>query len=598
MTAIKPIILWVTLGLAQFPLLAQTDKEKAAYGLLASTMPSDDNAKDSVLQFFKKADLFMDADRYDSAEYWLSKVGARLELQKPGIFNFYYHSRQAEVFYYNNLLQLGQQQTNRALQIALQLNDSFFVSDAYNFLGLFSLNLEKYDEAEKYLIDGLRYFPHTKKTNYHLPLSEIYHLHGNIGETYEKMGMFQKALLHFDSSIMLAKLYDAPRARALGLISAGDALIGLKHYDSALVYIEAGRHVAQENADNDVALLGFGNQVMLYAAQGKKTEAYHLAAEGLSFQKDRNGMNPYYSLLFMRKLVDFYTLFNDDKNVAVVQRAIITTEAGVRRRNNTQLESVLSTGLSNENKLLQLEVEEARQKQSSNNLRIGFLLLIIALLLLGFLYYRNTLKQKLDMAAMREKISRNLHDDIGASISSLHIYSTIAQATLSQHPEKTTELLRRISNQSKQLMENMNDMVWSMKGDETDAMTLGTRLKNFGAELLTPTNIRCKYEVDEEAFNTYTAFESRKNILLIIKEAMNNLAKYSGATNAELQLFRKGNRLYIKISDNGVGFDTAAIQKGNGLKNMEARAKDLNGNFEMISEPSKGTVVMIELPIP
>jgi signal transduction histidine kinase len=583
---------------ALFPLWGQSDNEKQVYGLLASTMGSSVNTNDSVLQFFRIADSYMDADRYDSAELWLSKVGDRLELQKPGIFNFYYHSRQAEVFYYNNLLQIGQQQTNRALQIALQLKDSFFIADSYNFLGLFSLNLEKYREAEVFLKLGLRYFPFNKKDSTHLPLSEIYHLHGNIGETYVKLGKYQKALLHFDSSIKQAKWQNAPRAQALGLISAGEALIELKNYDSALTCINEGRQLAIDNRDNDVALLGFGNMVNLYAQKGNREDAYHWAGAGLGFQQQQKGLNPYYSLLFMRKLVNFYNRYNDYEHVSSIQHAIITMEASVRKRNNFQLESVLSSGLNNENKLLQLEVEEARQKQSQNNLRIMFLLLIIALLTLGFFYYRNSLKQKLALANMREKISRNLHDDIGASISSLHIYSTIAQSTITENPAKTTELLYRISDQSKQLMENMNDMVWSMKGSDSDNMTLGTRVKNYGSELLTVQNIQCKYTIDEDVFRAFKNFESRKNILLIIKEAMNNLAKYSNATYASLVLGRVGNSVSIKISDNGIGFDTSVKAKGNGLKNMEARTQELNGQFQVSSEPGKGTLVAVDIPIP
>ena len=594
----RKILLWIGCMFALFPLLAQTENEKAAYGLLASSITNSGNPRDSVLLFFKTADAYMDADRYDSAEFWLSKVGDRLELKKPGIFNFYYHSRQAEVFYYNNLLQIGQQQTNRALQIALQLKDSFFIADAYNLLGLFSLNLEKYREAERYLLTGLRYSNTQKAKTYHLPLSEEYHLQGNLGETYVKLGEYHKALLHFDSSIKQAQLKDAPRAHALGLISAGEALMEMKMNDSSLACTQQGRQLAIENNENDVALLGFGNLATLFARKANKEEAYKWASIGLDFQQEKTGLNSYYNLLFFRKLVTLYKQYNDYKKVSDIQSAIMTTEAAVRKKNNFQLEPVLSSGLNNENKLLQLEVEEARQKQTQNNLRIGILLIIIAFLILGSLYYRNTLKQKLDMAAMREKISRNLHDDIGASISSLHIYSTIAQSTLTENPVKTIELLHRISDQSKQLMENMNDMVWSMKGDEVDSMTLETRIKNYGSELLTAKNIRCRYAVEEDAFNTFKNFESRKNILLIIKEAMNNLAKYSGATHATLELMRKGNRVVIKISDNGAGFDSSVKQKGNGLKNMEARTKELNGQFEVVAQPGKGTMVLVDLPIP
>ncbi|TAD86503.1 MAG: hypothetical protein EAY75_08130 [Bacteroidetes bacterium] len=596
MVAVKTLLFWCVFGLLHASVLAQAGRKQASYGLLETKVQSDDKA-DSVQQFFDNADACMDADRYDSAEFWLSKVGARLELQKPSVFNFYYHSRQAEVFYYNNLLQLGRQQTHRALQIAKQLNDSFFISDAYNFLGLFALNLEQYEQAEKYLLAGLRYFPQNKKPKYLLPLSEIYHLHGNVGETYVKMGHHTKALLHYDSSIASAKLHHATRAVALGLISAGEVLIELKRYDSAFNYVNAGRLMAQKYADNDVALIGFGHEVMVHARQGNKKEAYSLAALGLKFQKEHL-MNPYYSLLFMKKLANFYALYNDDKQVSAVQRATINTEADVRRRNNIQLESVLSAGLTNENKLLLLEVEEARQKQRQNNLKVGFLLLTIALLLLGFLYYRKSLKQKLDMANMREKISRNLHDDIGASISSLHIYSTIAQSLLPNEPSKTIELLQKISHQSKQLMENMNDMVWSMKGDEIDAMTLSTQLKNFGAELLTAKNIQCHYDISDEAFKAFKTFESRKNVLLIIKEAMNNVAKYSNASHAEIQVLKAEKRLSIKICDNGIGFNAAEQHQGNGIKNMSARARELKGELQVVSAPEKGTIVAVDIPIP
>jgi signal transduction histidine kinase len=147
-------------------------------------------------------------------------------------------------------------------------------------------------------------------------------------------------------------------------------------------------------------------------------------------------------------------------------------------------------------------------------------------------------------------------------------------------------------------MENMNDMVWSMKGSDKDNMTLGTRIKNYGSELLTVQNIQCKYTIDEEVFRAFKNFESRKNILLIIKEGMNNLAKYSGATHAALVLEQIGNRVIIKITDNGTGFDTSLKPRGNGLKNMEARTRELNGHFQVSSVQGNGTVVSVDFPIP
>jgi signal transduction histidine kinase len=594
----KRIVIWMAFLLNLFPLFAQKQNATDTYAELESTIPIGTTLKDSVLHFFTIADGYMDLDQYDSAELWLSKVGDRLEFKKPGIFNYYYHSRQAEVFYYNNLLQIGLQQTNRALQIALQLKDSFFIADAYNFLGLFSLNLEKFKEAEMYLKNGLRFCRDRVSDNYHLVLSEPHHLHGNLGETYVKLGEYAKALIHFDSSIQKAKALNSQRAQGLGYISAGEALMEIKLYDSAFSCIQKGLNIALDNKDNDVALYGYGNLAELYAQMHERAFAYKTANEGLAFQQVQHGLNPFYTLLFMRRLVEMYNTYNDYKNVAAIQKKIMETERSVRKKSNLQMESVLSAGLNNENKLLQFEIQEVREKQSKSNLQAAFLLVIIALMLLGIFYYRNALKQKLAMAEMREKISRNLHDDIGATISSLHIYSSLAQSSLDDKPIKAKEMLERISEQSKTLMENMNDMVWSMKANEDDAMTLNTRIINFGAELLTAKNIQCKYKIDEDAFRCFKNYDDRKNILLILKEGLNNIAKYSDATQALVSLEKEPNHLAMEIWDNGIGFEPLKTNNGNGLKNMQARAKALKGSFNLITTPGNGTRLRFHIPIP
>jgi signal transduction histidine kinase len=581
-----------------FPVFGQNQSGDDTYAELESTIPTGTTQKDSVLHFFSIADGYMDLDQYDSAEFWLSKVGDRLEFKKPGVFNYYYHSRQAEVFYYNNLLQIGLQQTNRALQIALQLKDSFFIADAYNFLGLFSLNLEKFKEAEKYLKNGLRYCRDRASDNYHLVLSEPHHLHGNLGEAYVKLGEYAKALIHFDSSIQKAKVLNAQRAQGLGYISAGEALMELKRYDTAFSCIKKGLQLALDNKDNDVALYGYGNLATLHAKMNNKDDAYLTASAGLAFQEVQQGLNPFYTLLFMHRLVEMYNVYNDFERVADMQAKIMATESGVRKKSNLQMESVLSEGLNNENKLLQFQIEQARQKQSKSNLQAAFLLVIIALMLLGIFYYRNALKQKLAIAEMREKISQNLHDDIGATISSLHIYSSLAQSSLDDKPIKAKEMLGRISEQSKMLMENMNDMVWSMKADADDAMTLNTRIINFGAELLTAKNIQCKYKIDEDAFRCFKNYDDRKNILLILKEGLNNIAKYSHATQALVSLEKDAGHMTMEIWDNGIGFEPPKTNKGNGLKNMQARAKALNGSFTLITAPGNGTRLQFHIPIP
>jgi signal transduction histidine kinase len=586
------------LSLLYFGAKSQGNNSSASYKTLALSIPVEEINPDSILSWFIRADQSMEIDRYDSAEFWLSRVGDRLAFKKPGIFNYYYHTRQAEVLYYNDLLQLGLQQTQRALQIAQQLNDSLFLADAYNFLGLFLLNLEKLDEAEGHLLTGLSYFEGLQVREPLLALSKPYHLHGNIGEVYTKLKRFDKALYHFKRSMEEAAKENQGRPQALALISSGEVLFELNHSDSAIEVLFKGEQIAFENKDLDVALFGYGVLAAVYANKGWFQQARDIIAKGNLLKNSHPELNPFYTLLYMRRVVSALTYMRDYENVSKMQQDIMALEQSVRRKNNLMIESVLSAGLKNENRLLQMEIEKNRERQKENNIRTVGLLVIMALMILTGLYYRNSLQEKLKLAAMREKISQNLHDDIGASISSLHIYGSIAQDTLEKHPAKANELIKKITEQSRVLMENMNDMVWSMKSDD-EAMSLGTRIKNYGSELLTAKEIHCTYDIDEEVFKRYKVYEERKDILLIIKEAMNNIAKYSNATHASIIFKRQDhNTCFLEIGDNGSGFDPSCVQYGNGIKNLKARVKALKGSLSVTTAPGEGVILKAILPIP
>jgi signal transduction histidine kinase len=116
---------------------------------------------------------------------------------------------------------------------------------------------------------------------------------------------------------------------------------------------------------------------------------------------------------------------------------------------------------------------------------------------------------------------------------------------------------------------------------------------------LTVKDIPCRYDIDEEAFSLFKGYEERKNILLVIKEAMNNIAKYSEASGAHIIFKRQDDKnVFLMIGDNGKGFDTTTAAKGNGLKNMQARVLSMKGNFSLVSNPGKGTRISVLIPIP
>ena len=226
-----------------------------------------------------------------------------------------------------------------------------------------------------------------------------------------------------------------------------------------------------------------------------------------------------------------------------------------------------------------------------------YMLLIIMGALIFYFFYRYRMGQLKKMLAMRTRISKDLHDEVGATLSSIHIYSSVASKTLETDTGKSLAALDHIRENTKQVMENLNDIVWAVKAGRPDEYSLESKLKNYGYELLTPLNIHCEYRVDANAEKKLTSMEARRNILLIAKEAMNNIAKYSGATRAFVQLAAKGNNLELEISDNGKGMDPGNKRGGNGLFHMRERSRAMGGQLEIRSEPAKGTSVLCTIPM-
>jgi signal transduction histidine kinase len=201
------------------------------------------------------------------------------------------------------------------------------------------------------------------------------------------------------------------------------------------------------------------------------------------------------------------------------------------------------------------------------------------------------------LAKERERITADLHDDVGATLSSLQIYGELAKNMLTEEPEKGKELVDKIQVQSRELLSRMSDIVWSMKRPQDGNYTLASRILNYASELLTTKGIQLHVSIGEELEEKIVQPDVRKNLLLMIKESLNNIAKHSKATEASLDLKQKGEIVVLKIQDNGVGFDIQQINEGNGLRNLQKRGKDLGGETQLFSQKGKGTTIILEFPI-
>lgn len=230
---------------------------------------------------------------------------------------------------------------------------------------------------------------------------------------------------------------------------------------------------------------------------------------------------------------------------------------------------------------------------------IWFILFVIAFInFLLYLFYRYRLKQMAKLNAIKTSISRDLHDDIGSVLSSISMYSDIAE-TRRLKQESHDDVLQKINAASKELVARMNDIVWSLNPLNDNMVQLAKRMENFAYQLLIPQGIQFQLNLQQSTEGKVLNASQLKNIFLIFKESMNNALKYAQCSAILVQISKVGNMVQVEITDNGIGFDTEQPfngMGGNGLQNMKARAEDLGGTLVIIAERNHGTKILLCFP--
>ncbi len=239
--------------------------------------------------------------------------------------------------------------------------------------------------------------------------------------------------------------------------------------------------------------------------------------------------------------------------------------------------------------------------------RIWFIVIMTILFTAIFLWQYNRRKllkhkrvfeQQLALEAQRNKITADLHDDIGATLSSLQVNSNIANQLLEKNKEQAKLVLKKIEEQSQNLSDKIGDFIWSMKPGKDEFMSLSNRIKTFASDILGSTDIHYIINIDKEIDSLNIDISMRKNIVLITKEAINNAAKYSKALNIIIEIVHEKEDIILSVADDGIGMNANENNfTGNGLNNMQKRAEELNGEFKIISSPNQGTKILVKFKI-
>ncbi|MEI2755880.1 MAG: two-component regulator propeller domain-containing protein [Chitinophagaceae bacterium] len=210
---------------------------------------------------------------------------------------------------------------------------------------------------------------------------------------------------------------------------------------------------------------------------------------------------------------------------------------------------------------------------------------------LGVLYsiilYKKNQREKILL--IKENISRDLHDEIGATLSGISMYSHMVKSHLvSNQQESAIASSEIIQSSAAEMTSKLNDIVWLIKPANESLEIIAEKIKSFALNICSIKNIKFQMKLHKQATTIKLPLVVRKNIFLICKEAINNAVKYSNASFLNVEFFLKRNELHTIITDNGIGFDLSNSKKGNGLENIQKRVSEMSGQIHIKTSHNHG----------
>lgn len=192
----------------------------------------------------------------------------------------------------------------------------------------------------------------------------------------------------------------------------------------------------------------------------------------------------------------------------------------------------------------------------------------------------------------RERISADMHDELGSGMTAIRLMSEIARKKMK---ENTPVEIDKISHSADEVLNKMNAIIWSMNSGNDTIDNLVSYIRVYAIEYFENTPINCKISTPDEIESTELTGDKRRNLFLCVKETLNNVLKHSQASELQID-FKIDDALIIKIIDNGIGIDMQKIRQfGNGLKNIAKRMQSIGGIYQI--ENNGGTVTVLRLPL-
>ncbi|MCW5520015.1 sensor histidine kinase [Aureitalea sp. L0-47] len=403
--------------------------------------------------------------------------------------------------------------------------------------------------------------------------------------------------------------------------SNANLLIAEESYEEAILEINQALKIAEQAKRNDFEVFSLRKNLgICYAKTNKPQQAISLLNEVLDNTIEDGRLDDISSVYFSlseaheslgdyRAAIDNYKMYrtyNDsilgkDKQVAI-RDAMVKYETERKERDLAETRADLA--------------EKELEVRNKNMLIFGGFGLAILLGLLGYLFYNQQklknrqLKKEAELQTalarietqnqlqeQRLRISRDLHDNIGSQLTFIISSVDNLKFGLKDGSTAVTDKLGGISRFASETIYELRDTIWAMNKNSITFEDLQVRISNFIEKAReSSSNIEFDFSISEEIpkDHKFTSIVGM-NLYRIIQEAVNNALKYSEGTLIRVKISGDPSAIKIEISDDGKGFDPAAISMGNGIRNMRKRAQDIKAKINITSDDNEGTKVKLVL---
>ena len=465
------------------------------------------------------------------------------------------------------------------LGLATQMNRPVMLAHAYACMADVYVLQKDYPSSLHYLFSALAIY----KKDDSLEIQDqkddseiagvISHTLYQISNVYKLQGNYQPAMQYALAGINYHDGYTTPSNNKYDLaryyINAGEVYMALKHYALAIQFLDRGLSLSRAILHREDMRAAYNGLSAVYALEKRYDSAYHYQ-ELYSVLKD--------------------SIINENASRAIEQ---------IRSSFESDKKDKEITFLKQEQKLKEI----ASENRDLLFIAITGLLALLAVVSFPILYIRNKQKkQKLDwekklaIQTERQRISGDMHDDIGTGLSTMLIYVNMLKTKLAGSMEYPD--IERVASLGNELVAQMKEIVWSFNPGNDSLQSLLIFIRQYFAQLFDPlpfeTSIVFPESIPEAAINGMI----RRNIYLCIKEALNNVTKHAGAHRIELNIEISLGTLVIMVKDDGIGFPgyPGGEFPGNGLRNMRSRMEQIKGRFEFFNEG--GAVIVIRFTLP